>query len=323
MSQLAGSISTRNIWIAVFLAVLVYTGISFYADFDDLSSALGKFDLILIPALLALTTMGIVFRAIILHVLIRKSGVDMIFKESASTVISSAPMALTPGKIGEVIWVGWLISRMHNEPMSKTVPAPFMQRALDVFVLAMFSFLGLLHYQKGIYLIVILLTGVAGLYMAVRFQSISRLVIQMVDRVIRRHVVNLEAMYRVFYRLIRIKNLSIVVFLNIILWCFIYAELYLIVSAYDQPISLAETVFIFSFSALLGGLSMLPGGIGVVEVGMIGLLEVFGCTSASAVAISIIFRLFFLWYPLLLGFTFNYFIYRGRSVNIDQKTKGF
>jgi uncharacterized protein (TIRG00374 family) len=67
-------------------------------------------------------------------------------------------------------------------------------------------------------------------------------------------------------------------------------------------VSLAETVVAFSVASLAGALSLLPGGLGVAETSLTGLLQGLGdVTKAGAAAATVLIRLATLWFAVALG----------------------
>jgi glycosyltransferase 2 family protein len=77
---------------------------------------------------------------------------------------------------------------------------------------------------------------------------------------------------------------------------------------YGVDLPLAAACFIVGSAGFVGGLSMLPGGVGAVEATMIGLLLVFGEAPAASVAIVLTTRIliFWLWVALGLGLAVRY-----------------
>jgi uncharacterized protein (TIRG00374 family) len=52
---------------------------------------------------------------------------------------------------------------------------------------------------------------------------------------------------------------------------------------------------------LLGKLTVILGGIGVVETTMVGLYSIFGVPTAISVVVILVYRLFSFWIPTLVG----------------------
>ena len=77
---------------------------------------------------------------------------------------------------------------------------------------------------------------------------------------------------------------------------------YVCVRGLGLDLSLADTVVAFSLGSLAGAASFLPGGLGVAEASMTGLIRVLGDTSrAAAAAATLLIRLATLWFAVALG----------------------
>jgi uncharacterized protein (TIRG00374 family) len=77
---------------------------------------------------------------------------------------------------------------------------------------------------------------------------------------------------------------------------------YVCVRGLSLDLSLGDTVVVFSLGSLAGALSFLPGGLGVAEGSMTGLIRVLGDVSkAGAVAATVLIRLTTLWFAVALG----------------------
>ena len=77
---------------------------------------------------------------------------------------------------------------------------------------------------------------------------------------------------------------------------------YVCVRGLRLDLSLADTVIVFSLGSLAGAASFLPGGLGVADASMTGLIRVLGDTSkAAAAAATVLIRLSTLWFAVALG----------------------
>jgi uncharacterized membrane protein YbhN (UPF0104 family) len=77
---------------------------------------------------------------------------------------------------------------------------------------------------------------------------------------------------------------------------------YVCVRGLSLDLSLADTVVAFTLGSLAGAASFLPGGLGVAEASMTGLIRVLGDTSrAAAAAATVLIRLATLWFAVALG----------------------
>jgi hypothetical protein len=109
-------------------------------------------------------------------------------------------------------------------------------------------------------------------------------------------------------KMFRILPLTFSLLLNILAWLTQAAALFLILIGLGlQPeLSLAAlSCLVLAFSIMIGFLSTMPGGLGVVELALAGLLSVLmGFQPELAVTATILFRLSTFWISLLLGILF-------------------
>lgn len=71
--------------------------------------------------------------------------------------------------------------------------------------------------------------------------------------------------------------------------------------AYGESLPLAQLIVINSFASLIGGLAPIPGGMGVVEAGMIVGFTAAGVPQSDAVAATFTARLFTTYLPPIWG----------------------
>jgi uncharacterized protein (TIRG00374 family) len=71
------------------------------------------------------------------------------------------------------------------------------------------------------------------------------------------------------------------------------------------------STFVFSFASLVGAISMIPGGLGVAEATLSGMLQYFGLTSVDSVGAAMIIRFGTFWFGAVLGFSVH-FIFKKR-----------
>ncbi len=80
------------------------------------------------------------------------------------------------------------------------------------------------------------------------------------------------------------------------------AALGLVLHAFGIEIGPVEVAAAFGFSSLVGGLPGTPGGLGVVEAGLVYILSTYGFGAGTTVAPVLVFRIISYWLPAGLGF---------------------
>ncbi|MCG9555981.1 flippase-like domain-containing protein [Vibrio kanaloae] len=95
-------------------------------------------------------------------------------------------------------------------------------------------------------------------------------------------------------------------FFTLLAWTAQGAILYLLLTKLGIKISIAMAVSIYCLSLLIGAASLIPGGIGATEVGMIWLLTQIGVSGEIAITCSLITRMLTLWPAMFTGLVCAY-----------------
>ncbi len=80
------------------------------------------------------------------------------------------------------------------------------------------------------------------------------------------------------------------------------AALYLVLLAFGIEVDALQVMAAFGGSALIGGLPGTPGGAGVTELGLAGILAAYGFPAGTTVIPILVFRVISYWLPAALGF---------------------
>ena len=299
-----------KVWLIVLFAVVVYLLMGIYADFGKLASAMKDFRWTFLLVLFALTTTNYLFRFLKWDFFLKRAGVYLNLKDNLFVFFSGLAMIITPGKIGE-IWKGWLIKDINGAELSKTVPVVIVERITDVLGLAILSVFCILYYKQGIYLILILLLLFSTFFGAVKSKTISTWLISKLETKIGRYAENIKTTHKTFEAIMEPKGLIGMSLLSAFAWFFECLGMYLVIIGFNEYINITQATFTFSFASLAGAVSMIPGGLGVAEATISGLLQLFGITSAISVGVAIIVRFGTLWYGAIMGM-FVYLLFKTR-----------
>ena len=300
----------NKVWLIGLFAVAIYLLMCIYADFGELSRAMKNFQWTFLFALFALTTMNYLIRFLKWDFFLKQAGVHLNLKDNLYVFFSGLSMIITPGKIGE-IWKGWLIKEIDGAELNKTVPVVIVERITDVLGLAILSLFGILYYRESGYYILALLLIFAGFFVTIKSKTISNRIISMLEHKMRRYAENIKTMHRTFENTMEPKGLIGMSFLSAFAWFFECIGMYLVILGFKECISITQATFIFSFASLAGAVSMIPGGLGVAEVTMSGLLQFFGLAPTTSVGVALIVRFGTLWYGAIMGMSI-YLLFKKR-----------
>jgi len=97
------------------------------------------------------------------------------------------------------------------------------------------------------------------------------------------------------------RNFFIGVISSVFVWLLIYLTAYLCFSALSVSVSFAMVIVAVSISTLLGDISPMPGGVGVVEGSLIILYSSLGISGEVAVTATLLNRLIVYFYNICIG----------------------
>jgi len=260
----------------------VLAGLALYADVGDLASALAAFDWPVLPAALALVLCNYAVRAWRWHVYLRVAGAAVPAARSAFVFAAGLAGTITPGKLGEGL-KGELLLHSHGIPYRRSLAAVYAERVTDL------TALGALVAVGGGWLSLAAAGFVAALVLVVRLPLLDRF----------RPVAEARATAEGLLRPGLLAAMSLVATASWFLECL---AAWLVLRGAGIELSLAEAVTAFSVASLAGALSFLPGGLGVAEGSMAGILRAFGAAPAAAAAGTLLVRLATLWFAVSIGF---------------------
>lgn len=266
---------------------VVALGLGLYADFGRLGDELASFRWELFPLALALTALNYLLRFWRWQRYLGRLEIEVPTGRSFAIFLAGLSGTITPAKLGEVLKCG-LLKRSFGVPVRRSVPIVLAERVTDasgVVVLAVAAGAGANRWP----LLALALAGVAAIVLVVRSPLLERFS-------------RLGEAPEAARALLETPLLLRMTALSAVSWFFECLAAYVCVRGLRLDLSLVDTVVVFSLGSLAGALSFLPGGLGVAEGSMTGLIQVLGdVPRAAAVAATVLIRLATLWFAVALG----------------------
>jgi glycosyltransferase 2 family protein len=277
----------RGIVLVAALVAVVALGLGLYADFGRLGDELASFRWELFPLALALTALNYLLRFWRWQRYLARLEIEVPTGRSFAIFVAGLSGTITPAKLGEVLKCA-LLKRSFGVPVRRSVPIVLAERVTDasgVVVLAVAAGAGANRWP----LLVLALAGVAAIVLVVRSPLLERFS-------------RLGEAPEAARALLGTRLLLGMTALSAVSWFFECLAAYVCVRGLRLDVSLVDTVVVFSLGSLAGALSFLPGGLGVAEGSMTGLIQVLGdVPKAAAVAATVLIRLATLWFAVALG----------------------
>ncbi len=292
----------KALW-AVILGVAVYTVLVLGSDVSRVGRAISAIHPAWIPVFLALPLSNYFFRFLKWHYFLRRVGVLIPRGESLAVFVAGFSMTVSPGKFGELVKCVILKER-RGVPVSTTSPVVVAERITDLLSMVCLAAAGAALSGGGAVLPAIA-AGVVFVSLAMLFLLWSpawRLAARAASRlpVLRTRTDSLEAFRQSATTLLDFRSMLVSVPLGILGWGL--EALVLCAVAASMGVSLPAGVALLSHAAgtIAGAVSMIPGGLGLTELTIDGILGGY-MSNAQAAVTTLLMRFCTLWFGVLLG----------------------
>jgi glycosyltransferase 2 family protein len=275
-----------------------------WAGAEKVLQQLGGISAQALLGLLVLSLLNYTLRALRWHLFSRHLGLRVPLRRSGLYYLAGFAATTTPGKVGEALRL-WFLERADGCRYERTAALLVGDRLSDLTATVLLCLLGVSTFASYLWTTValaVLLGGMIGLFMRpaalLRFLALGYGWVGRWPRLFARVRVALRQTARLFGPRVYAAGLV----LATIGWLAEGLALYWLLTLLGADVSLREAVFVFAFAMIVGGLSMLPGGLGGTEATMVALLLALSVGAEVAVAATAMIRVTTLWFAIGLGF---------------------
>tara|TARA_B110000495_G_C22983178_1_gene578183 strand:- start:220 stop:897 length:678 start_codon:yes stop_codon:yes gene_type:complete len=213
-------------------------------------------------------------------------------------------LSATPGQLGELI-KSKLLKNKFDIPISKTAPLIFIERIYDLIGAIIVSSFGISYIESGNTILLIFTIILFSLIILLRSKIVFTKFLSLFEKInfLRNKITNISDIYESIQPSLNPKIFLSSTLLSIIYWMLIGTSSYFVLLALEiNTINYFHMISIYSSSIIIGAVSLIPGGVGVAEGSITGLLSLGGVEISIAFVIGILVRVFTLWYGVIIGF---------------------
>jgi uncharacterized membrane protein YbhN (UPF0104 family) len=223
--------------------------------------------------------------------------------------LSGFALTITPGKVGELIRTVY-IRRLTGAPANRTSAVIIADRITDGLAMLALALIGLFEFRYGRpFLALVLIALAGGLLLVQRPELLHRLVNRLAGMpLVGGGIVHARAFIDASYTLFRPGMLAQGFGLSVISWYGECVAFFLVLVGLGIEASwslLLAATFILALSSLAGGASMLPGGLGITDASVAGMLLLLiddpGMNRSVAAAATLLIRFATLWFGVIVG----------------------
>jgi uncharacterized membrane protein YbhN (UPF0104 family) len=280
-------------------AAALYLALALYVDWRALFAAIRTLGLAALGGGLLLASLNYLLRFARWHDILRRMGQRVPAGANVRIYVGGLALTATPGKLGETLRSALLLR--WQVPVGASLAAFFIDRLTDligVLLLAALSGGGASWWMLAV---AALAVGVG-----LRYAAGTRWAAAGADWLDRHHRLGALAAllrtglahYRAAWRLLRVVPYVLIAIAAYGLQALVFAAY---VDALWPGLSWMASVRIFATSTLAGAASMIPGGLGAMELALIAQLTLAGMPLVYSTAAALAVRAVTLWFAILLG----------------------
>ena len=307
----------KNIIIFLILSILIYLGLSFYADYEAVLESLKKIDILVLPLVFLLSFLNYLTRFLKWHYYVKVLKINVHVLDSFGIFMSGLAMSATPGKLGELL-KSYLVKKLNGTPVSRTAPIIFAERLTDMLSVVALAIGGALFYEFGVNVVII--TGIffTLIIILISNRKLSLAFIDLLQKIkfLKKYINQIKELYESAFILIRFPALVKMTLLSFVSWFFECYGFYLVLTGFGIEVSLFWSIFVYAFATIVGSITMLPGGLGATEGSITLLMIENGISKDLSVIATFIIRVATLWFAILVG-TISLIIYQKRIGKVD------
>lgn len=288
-------------WLSVASAVAVLAALLWFGDVGAVLATFARLPANRLAVALGLVTVAYGIRFGKWHFLVRRLELPVGPRRSLQVFLAGLMMAVTPAKLGEV-WKSVLLTQ-DGIPVARSLPAVAVERLVDFAAIVLLAALGVALVWGLWWVVPMAVAGVVAAGVFLRWRSLWTRLVACLGR--RRRLARpaeflglvAEGAHSILAPQIVLPALG----LGLAAWGLEGLALWAILDGLGVASSWAVAIAAFCAGTLAGVVSLLPGGLGTTEAGMVGLLVARGVAHDVAVAATLLGRACTLGYGALVG----------------------
>ena len=294
----------NKILIVVIAVIGLYAAFLIASDISTISSKISDFKIEIIPIILLLITSGWFTLFFRWHLLLRNAKIFIPVKDSFLILTSGFALTIIPGKVGELV-KSQLLKTKFGIARSKTIPIVILEQFYQAIGIVVLSFFGIWYFELGAYVLGFFTATLVFAFVLLSSRKAFNKIASLLERrkFTSKLVEPLSSSYDGIKNGIKGPITLYASGLSILFWLIEAISIYFILLAFGiEVIEFITVIPTYTTSIMLGILSFLPMGIGVVEGTLTSFFTMHGIDISLALTIVVVIRLFTRWYSVSFGF---------------------
>jgi len=285
-------------------AIILYAIFLLLSDVSLILSKIPNLKTEYLPIILILIPSSWLFLFLRWNLLLKNSNIKIPLKENLKIYFAGFALAVTPGKFGELI-KSQIMKTKFDVPHRTTSSLVLVERLYDLAGAIVVSFIGILLIGIGEYVIAGASIVLISIFVMISSKKLFQNVLKIIGKIkfTQKYTVPLSESYETIQTSTKGKIVFTSILTTSAYWLLESLGVYFILLSFDiNLLNYVHVIATYTSSLILGAASFIPGGLGVVEGSLVGLLNFQGVDISDAFVLVVLIRLFTLWYSVIIGF---------------------
>ena len=294
----------NKIIIVIIAVVGLYAAFFIASDISTISDKIFSFKIEFLPIIISLVTCSWFVLLARWHLLLRNAKIFIPVKDSFLIFTSGFALTIIPGKVGELV-KSQLLKTKFGIARSKTIPIVILEQFYSAIGIVTLSFFGIWYFELGVYVLGFFTAALVFVFVLLSSRKAFNKIVSLLEKrqFASKLVEPLSSSYDGIKNGIKGPITLYASGLSILFWLIEAISIYFILSAFEvEAIGFLTIISTYTTSIMLGILSFLPIGIGVVEGTLTSFFTMQGIDVSLALTIVVVIRLFTRWYGVSFGF---------------------
>ena len=294
----------NKVLIVIVAVVGLYAAFLIGSDINTIYDKISYFKIEYIPIILPLVSSGWFVLFFRWHLLLQNAKISIPVKDSFLILASGFAVTIIPGKVGELV-KSQLLKTKFGIARSKTVPIVILEQFYSAVGIVALSFFGIWYFELGAYVLGFFTAALAfAVILLLSRKTFNKIVLLLEKkRFTSKFVEPLSSSYDGIKNGIKGPIVLYASSLSMLFWVIEAVTIYFILLAFGvEVIEFLTIVSTYTTSIMLGILSFLPLGLGVVEGTLASFFVIQGIEVSLSLTIVVVIRLFTRWYTVSFGF---------------------
>ena len=294
----------NKIIIIVILVACLYAAFLIASDVSKISEKISSFKIEFLPIIILLVTSGWFILFARWHLLLKNSKIFIPKKDNLVIFFSSFALAVIPGKMGDLI-KSQLLKTKFGIPRSRTVPIVMLEQLYNVIGLVFVSFFGIWYFELGTYVIGFFTALLVFVFILISSRKTFNKMVLLLGKwkYTSKFVEPLSSSYDTIKTSIKGPMVFYASALTAVFWLIETIVVYFVLLSFGiDSIEFLKVLPTYTTSLMLGFLSFLPMGVGVVEGSLVSFFSLQGIDISLSLTLVVVIRLFTRWYGVVVGF---------------------